>query len=708
MTDRPAASSPSPKDLVQTYLSHNFRIVTWPHIGDSKGPREKGWNDKTYTLADYKDGYRVGILTGIEIAPGQFLHDVDIDWSAGSYIAQSMLPPTDFVFGRASKRISHCFYTVPEALPSFRYEDIDKTCLIELRGTKLDGEIGMQTMAPPSVWTKEGTKEPLTFVRANQPSHLDSASFFKQRVCLSAIGMLLAKHLGTHGFGHEARLSWAGFLLKAGLTVDELVSMGEAISVFTHNTEVSDVRLVVESTFKNIQNKAKRIKGGPSLANLIGDKGKQVIKRINTWLGHDSDFVRDGAGNIIKDHQENIKRVLQLMGKELSYNEFSDKLLMDQQIALEDRQMNDMWLRIDEEYRFRPSFIFFEKVVKRLAWENGFHPVKDYLKNLIWDLTPRLDSWLITAGQAEDSAYLRAVSSIVLIAAVRRVRQPGCKYDEMLVIESKQGLNKSSALRALCPNPEWFSDDIRLNVNSQQMIEATLGKWIIEAAELAGKKKAEVEQLKSTLSRQIDGPARMAYAHLPVERPRQFILIGTTNSAVYLTDPTGARRFWPVKIPAFDVTWIVKNRDQLWAEASAREIAGESIRLHESLWAAAAEQQEARQEIDPYEDVIKNVILAQPQYQDGKTRIATLAIWEALGIPVERRDRYGANRISEIMQRLGFARSRVRPPGEGVQVGYVCEAGAFKDENLEGVVEDLKEVVQRTREPGEDDDPAPF
>jgi hypothetical protein len=53
--------------------------------------------------------------------------------------------------------------------------------------------------------------------------------------------------------------------------------------------------------------------------------------------------------------------------------------------------------------------------------------------------------------------------------------------------------------------------------------------------------------VESELSRQVDGPARMAYAHLPIERARQFIQIGTTNSKNYLADPTGARRFWPSK-----------------------------------------------------------------------------------------------------------------------------------------------------------------
>ena len=134
---------------------------------------------------------------------------MDLDWSPGSLIAQSLLPITSFVFGRASKKVSHCFYLLPAALPSVRYEDpVDKTCLIELRGTAKDGSIGLQTMSPPSVWSKNGSSEPLVFLRFGEPAFLADVTLLTRPVMLSAIGMLLAKYFGVNGFGHEVR--WHG------------------------------------------------------------------------------------------------------------------------------------------------------------------------------------------------------------------------------------------------------------------------------------------------------------------------------------------------------------------------------------------------------------------------------------------------------------------------------------------------------------------
>lgn len=707
----------TPRELVERYLSEGYRIVTWPQIGDMKGPKTKAWQEKTYTIDDYKDGNRVGLITGHEVSPDKFLVDVDIDWGPGSIIAQTMLPPTEFVYGRPSKRISHCVYTTPEALTSFRYDDIDKTCLIELRGAKLDGSLGNQSMAPPSVWSKDGKTEQLAFVRDGRPAHIEQSNSLKQRVCLSAIAMLLAKHFGRHGFGHEARLAWAGFLLRAGLSFDEMTSMGEAISTYCENREISDVRLVLDSTAKNLNthDKAiiKKVKGGPALAKLLGDKGKAILKRINEWLGRDSDFIRNAEGLILKENQENIRRALVMMGVDLSYNEFNDKMLVNRSRPLEDRELTDIWLRIDEDYRFRPTFQFFERVVKKVAWDNPFHPVKEYFATLQWDGKPRVDEWLILSGGADDTPFVRAVSAIVLIAAVRRIREPGCKYDELVVLESGQGLQKSTALRALCPNPEWFSDDLQLNLKSQQLIESTLGKWIIEISEMSGLRQSQVEQLKGTLSRQVDGPVRMAYGHMPVERARQFIGVGTTNTmASYLIDSTGARRFWPIAVKKFDVEWILANRDQLWAEVCIREARGDAIRLPESLWPDAGEQQEKRREIDPWESQLIRALQDTAEfhdYSDGKTRVVTDRLWMALNILPERQDRLGQHRISQIMQRLGFKPTAVRVSKDRLSRGYCSNEGNWLESaaNVHRLLDDGSEAA--SRQPGEEtSDDIPF
>ncbi len=660
----------TPESIVQSYIDRGLKLVFWPDAGDAKGPKEKGWLERAasggYTFADYTPGDRVGIVHGIEVTPGRFVVDVDIDYGPCADIAVAMLPRTEFVWGRKSKYISQCLYTCPDVIPMYAYKDVGKNgrTLIEFRADK------HQSMGPPSWWEKEGQREQLVFRSSKELTFVESASKLKQRACLGAIGMLLAIHLGKNGFGHEARLAWAGFLLRAGIDSEDLAAMGEAMSSYCNNTEVSDVRQVIKTTIAGLARDGRKVMGGPALAKIIGDTGRAVVNRINEWIGRDSDFVRNEKGVVVAKHQGNVAKAIELLDHELSYDQFADKLLMDGR-PLEDPQWIPLCLEIEREFHFSVPVEYFKMVIKDMAWRNGFHPVKNYLDGLRWDGVKRLDTWLVQAARVVDTKYVRAVSAIMLIAAVRRIYHPGAKYDEMIVWESPQGGDKSSAAQALCPNPEWFSDDLRLNLHSQQLIEATLGKWIVEASDLAGKRKTEIEQLKAMLSRQVDGPARMAYAHFAVERPRHFILIGTTNSRAYLTDQTGSRRFWPVTVQRFKIDWINQHRDQLWAEAVVRERQGESIRLDEELWPDATDEQEKRREIDPWEDVLRQKLVEIVPDHKSVRRVATRELWDALGIPIERRDRGSSLRVSEIMHRLGFERTRVRTMSDFVEVGYL-------------------------------------
>ena len=255
------------------------------------------------------------------------------------------------------------------------------------------------------------------------------------------------------------------------------------------------------------------------------------------------DFTRDKDGRILANSFDNIRLALQKLDVAPVYDEFARELRLNSN-RLDDAAVNRLWIRIDDECKFRPQKELLYAVIESEAYENPVHPVRDYLNRLTWDGRCRLDAWLATYAGAACSAYVGAVGSLVLIAAVRRIRQPGCKFDEFLILEGGQGTGKSSGIRALCPRDEWFSDDLPLGVDSKQVIERTSGRWIIEAAELHGNRGREAEALKAFLSRQSDGPVRLAYARLPVTIDRQFILIGTTNARLaYLKDMTGARRF---------------------------------------------------------------------------------------------------------------------------------------------------------------------
>jgi predicted P-loop ATPase len=387
-----------------------------------------------------------------------------------------------------------------------------------------------------------------------------------------------------------------------------------------------------------------------------------TARGANGPRGSKLDFARDKHGDVVPNSQHNIRLALAKMRVRLAFNAFALRV----EIVLPDgrvEQMSDdaivpIWLAIDARFHFRPARNLFDAVILADARRSAYHPILDYLSALRWDGTKRLDNWLTTYGGAKSTAFTRAVGAIVLIAAVRRVRQPGVKFDELLIWEADQGRVKSQAVNALCPNDDWFSDDLPLGVDAKQVIERTSGKWIVEAGELHGQRQREAEYLKSFLSRRRDGPVRLAYERLSKEVPRQFLLIGTTNKYTgYLSDSTGNRRFWPVRVEQFDLARLIADRDQLWAEAAHREAAGESIHLDSSLWAAAGREQEDRRLVDPWEELILDEIV----FDEKPDTIAAADIWTALGSMASQRDNRHAQRVADIMTRLGYpVKRRVR------------------------------------------------
>lgn len=292
-----------------------------------------------------------------------------------------------------------------------------------------------------------------------------------------------------------------------------------------------------------------------------------------------------------------------------------------------------------------------------------FHPVVDWLDSLRWDGKPRLDTWLTNAFACENNRYHRAVGTKFLIAAVRRVRRPGCKFDHMLVLEGAQGIGKSRSLAELFSIP-WFSDAIPPDLNSRDAAMALLGVWCLEFAEIEHLIRNEVETIKAFLSRSVDR-YRPPYGKAYVERPRQGVLVGTTNADDYLRDATGNRRVWPVRCQVASPEWVKVNRVELWAEASAREATGENIWIEdEAVLVQASAAQSERLSEDLWEASVA-------EYLSGRieARVHQILV-DALGVPKERLTKPQEMRVGAILRRRGWVKSLKRRNGEPTRVWF--------------------------------------
>ncbi len=404
--------------------------------------------------------------------------------------------------------------------------------------------------------------------------------------------------------------------------------------------------------------------GGLTYARRQLERAKEAV--------NDS-FECDKDGRPLNNSQRNIRLAIRKLGAAVRLDEFAGRELVDGLDGfgpmLDEAAATELWLKTDARFGFRPGKDFYQAVLSNTAQHNRFHPVRDYLAGLTWDGVERIGRFLPVYAGAEDTAYVGAVGRLALLAAVRRVRRPGVKFDEMLVLESEQGKDKSTALKVLAVRDDWFSDDLPLNATTQRVIEAISGKWIVEAGELKGMRKGDVAHLKGFLSRTHDN-ARLYYDRRATEFPRQCVIVGTTNDAQYLRDTTGNRRFWPVAVKRFDIDALRRDRDQIWAEAAAVEARGEPIRLDPALWDAAAEAQDRRRVEDPFYESLLAVLGT-----DAEGKLKAEDAWRIVGKPKGMRSQDDNERLGAAIRRLGFEPGQ-RRFGRGPEAAYVRGDGA--------------------------------
>jgi hypothetical protein len=350
----------------------------------------------------------------------------------------------------------------------------------------------------------------------------------------------------------------------------------------------------------------------------------------------------------------NTRRALRALGVECSYDVFHDRLLVTGKGLNYDQRTNldhialALCVKTLKAFGFEPSKLVMVDAIIQLCIKNKFDSILDYLDGLQWDGVPRLDKWVVTYLGAEDTELNREFGRLVMIAAVRRVRRPGCKFDFIVVLEGPMGTQKSKAIETLA-GVENFSDQTILGARDREQQELLAGVWLYEIAELSNIRKTEVEHIKAFASRTHDR-ARPAYGRTREDKPRRCVLFATTNNDRYLKEAD--RRFWPIKTATIDIEALRRDRDQLWAEAAAQE-PGAKLGLRQDLWNAARVEQEEREEADPWDDKLVQI---EGTFQEGEERVYSADILEiVLGMHVSRQRDVDAKRLGRCMRRLGWS-----------------------------------------------------
>ena len=348
------------------------------------------------------------------------------------------------------------------------------------------------------------------------------------------------------------------------------------------------------------------------------------------------EFMADGKGFPYRN-LENVRKVLTEDDDFLDrciFDEFKQVFLYRPDSKSAYREIKDtdeitLTREISMKYGFfamvNPTMV--RMAVNETAVERSIDSAKDYVEGLKWDGESRLDQWLHNTYHVKNDAHHTAIGANWMKGLVKRMVEPGCKFDYVLVLEGSQGTYKSSSLGVL--GGDWHIETTAAP-DSKDFYMLLQGNAIVEFSEGETLSRGEIKQLKAVITTQYD-KYRSPYDRHVLTHPRRCVFAMTTNQTEYLKDETGNRRWLPVACQgAADLDWLKANRDQLFAEAYQRVIVDK-----ESTWefpASVTEAQSLRQVSDPNGDRISQWYHEVLQDHDRQQGVTThMAYTGALG-----------------------------------------------------------------------------
>ena len=278
-----------------------------------------------------------------------------------------------------------------------------------------------------------------------------------------------------------------------------------------------------------------------------------------------------------------------------------------------------------------------------------------------WDGTKRLHRLLADTFKAEENPLTSWASTSLCLGPIQRAFEPGCKLDQVVVLIGSQGIGKSSLLSCLLPStePDWFSDSLSMTDDLKKRVESLQGRVIVELSDLQGFTKADMQSMKSFITRRDDGSVRLSFRHNPETALRRCILVGTSDRSECLpNDSAGNRRFVPVECNAGSNVekFMAPNRTQLWAEALAIYRGGETrANLPRNLMLMQSERAESHRRSDSLvEDVVGAI--------EGEGPYTMIEMCGKASPAISSSDRRSVNRLADALHLAGWSKRHERLP----------------------------------------------
>lgn len=283
------------------------------------------------------------------------------------------------------------------------------------------------------------------------------------------------------------------------------------------------------------------------------------------------------AGTLLS---ERVEADLTKWGYSFAENELDGTIYRNGQALDEAMRAEINLLGRDNNYggKGQPALGILPETILVMGRRNRYHPVRDWLNNLVWDGRAHLTNLLAFFKDKHTPIVYPGGSTMSVFGAflmrwmqgaIERAYGNKDAQNPVLVLAGSQGLGKSYFPKWLCSSiPDLFVEGA-IDPENPDHKRLLVTRFIWEISELPSTmNRTDANGLKSFLTTG-EATFRVPYAKDSITRPALASFIGTLNPTTgHLIDVTGNRRFLSVELESIDQAYSgLINVEQLWAEA---------------------------------------------------------------------------------------------------------------------------------------------
>lgn len=317
-----------------------------------------------------------------------------------------------------------------------------------------------------------------------------------------------------------------------------------------------------------------------ALTELLSNEGVNLESFTNqskqTWETQLDRQKNGGVKATFKNHVLTWENHPMFKNWTIKFNDFY------RQIEINGQPINDVW-RAKLRNQFEDSIGISSKLktddfIDDYSDRYKYNPVIDYLNSIRDKKDPKIKckdvflKWFDVQYENEkEKDIIERLSEKWFVSAIRRIFEPGCFIEGMIVLVGKTGVGKSTFIQRLA---KGYSIEASFDIENENKATEVLNRcWICNFDEFKSLEKKDPQVVKEFLTK-TSGTTRLAYRHDPEDFPRHNIFISSTNYGYILKDYTGQqeRRFWVFQCNIKDKKNIYDNFtdeivDALWADA---------------------------------------------------------------------------------------------------------------------------------------------